>query len=487
MSVSDEHLLNRRTWIRGSAWLVSGNGVSLALTIISGVLLARTLGPSAFGVYSALAVAVGFGGTLATFRLDMHLVAVLRPGVMSGPPIKRCMSASAALTVGVCAAGLVGGIVLTRVSTILLVLAAIEVAFSPLLLLRAVLQSRARQDILASASVLNRLAWVVLIAGIVVIRPAWSLEAVMAARVLVTGVEAAVLVHGLATPLRDVLPQRLAWPMVEVSVLRSAAPLAIAGFAGTAYNRSDQLLLAGMRGRTETGVYAAGVRLADMLLFLGSIVQNVTLPGLVVLVARDDRDGVRRAVSDTMLATAVPAGLGAAVMLATRGRAVTWIFGPAYHASESIAVILSVGAWVAVIGTTLSSVAMAMEARRLLLAATVGGLIVNVALNVVLIPPYGAPAAAWTSVVAYSSACLILIFHAGLREAARGAVRATASSAVAMALAGSIGLMFDAALLIVVTSVAVYLMVTVAWHRNDLARALRSGRRFLRPRLSSSN
>jgi len=483
---NDARLLARSSWLRGSAWLAAANGTGLILSVVAGVALARNLGPEDFGLYSVVVVAISMGVVLASFRLEMHLVAQLNSGPADFGILRRAMLASGLLAVGLSGLGALITLSFTTLPVILVVLACVEVLLSPLFLARAVLQVRADQASLAVATVSNRLVWVALVWLVLATDLTSPLSAVFAARLAAVIVEAVVVVRRSSIRLRMLRPYHLRLPTKEGAVLRASTPLALAGLAGMAYNRSDQLLLASIRGRTETGIYAAGVRIADLLLFVGPIVQNVTLPGLVALHRSGNRDGMRRAVADSILMTTVPAGLAVSVLVATRGSVVPLLVGSAYRDASDVAVVLAVGAWLALVGLAMSSVALAIGERKILLVTTVAGLVVNVALNMLLLGRFGAIAAAWTSVVAYAVAVLLPALRPRLREPMRTIVGASSASMIGMVVAGAAALRIRGSAEAGIAATIVYAVTVLSLRRTDGLRVVhaisrwRAGRRLAR-------
>lgn len=471
-------LLDRSTWLRGSAWLSGGNLVGLIATLLAGIALARALGPRDFGLYSVIAVAIGTAVTVVSYRLDMHLVTELHSDPGDTEVFQRALLASTMLAVAVCGAGLSALLLFTHSSKVLVILAMTEVALSPMLLSRAVLQVRARQRVLAAASICNRVVWLSLVGAIVLVGPASPLVFVLAARIVAAGAEIAVLASASGAVLPGRWPSIRRWPRSEFAVLRAATPLALAGLAGLVYNRSDQFLLAWLRGTSETGLYAAGVRVADLLLFLGPIVQNVTLPGLVHLARRRDTSAIERAASDAVLLSVTPAGLAAAVLLATDGQIASVVFGSAYRAVGPLAVVLALGAWVALLGTVVSSVALAMGERRTMLVATVCGLATNVVLNLLLLGRYGALAAAWTSVAAYSIASLLPAARPTLRGPVRALLLTASSSAIGMITGWALGTQVPSQIGAAAAAGVAYVAVVGALRWPDVKRLFRAASKW---------
>lgn len=480
MTADDQaaRLLDRSIWLRGSAWLVGGNGLGLILTVVAGIALARALGPSDFGLYSVIVVGISIGAGLVTFRLDMHLVTELRSDPSDADTFRRSLLASSLIALPLCAAGLLAVLTLTSMPTIVVFLAIAEVALSPLLLARAVLQVQARQSALALAAVCNRIVWVALVMLILAIEPSSPLPAIFAARLVAALTEIAVVMRASGTRLTGRWPSRWRWPAPELAVLRASTPLALSGLAGMAYNRSDQLLLASLRNRTETGIYAAGVRVADLLLFFGPIVQNVTLPGMVALHRRGDKEGMRRAVTDTVLMTVVPAGFVVTLLLATKGAVVPWLFGSDYDNARWVVVVLAFGAWTALLGTAVSSVALAAGERSILFLATTAGLATNLFLNLLLLRRYGAIAAAWTSVVAYAVASLLPALRPALRGPVRAVLLASSSSMIGMLVAAALGSLMRGPGWAAFTATITYLAIIGLLQRSDGRRLLRAAVRW---------
>ncbi len=403
----------------------------------------------------------------------MHLVTELRSDPTDLVAVRRAVLASGLIALPLCAAGAAVALSLDVVAPVIVLFSVVEVALSPLLFSRVVLQVQARQATLALAALCNRVIWILMLVAIVLWEPSTPLAAIFGARLAAYLAEIGVVVHTSGTKLIAFLPRRWRWPRAEMSVLQASGPLALAGIAGTAYNRSDQLLLASLASRVETGIYAAGVRIADLLLFLGPIVQNVTVPGMVQLHRREDAQGMNRAVSDTVLMTVMPAGLAVAVLLATRGLIVSVLFGAEYSGAESVVVVLAFGAWVALIGTAVSSAALATGERTVLMLATVVGLIANVALNLLLLGRYGAIAAAWTSVFAYSVATLVPVIRPQLRPVVAAALWAASASLIGVLVAGAASWFVPGA--VTASSVAVVAYVACVWflRRSDFRRVAR--------------
>lgn len=463
----------RRLWLVGSAWLLGAQALTVLLTAAVLIAAARVLGPQGFGVYSVLTAAVGITAAFTTYRLDMHLVPVLG---RSDPPSEAVGDALKTAYLLTAPAAVVGAALALALATgdvrIAAVIAAVELLLTPLGLLRAVLQVRDQQRLIAVSSVTGRLCVLVGTGAVLAAQPSFAVTWVIAARVAALAVEATLLARFARVDLR---PWRLVTTPglhAQRSILRVAFPLAAAGVSGTLYKRVDQLLLAPLRGVAETGLYAAGVRVSELLGLFASVVQNVTLATLVRTHEDGDERGFTNAVRDSMLLMIVPGGLGVAVLAAEGERLTAFVLGPEY---EGLGHLLAVLAWseIAVfLGTVYASAALAAGARGLLAWGTLSGLAVNLVGNGILIPMHGALGAAYATLIAYSVAAVHMGFGASeVRHAAVASLptagRLVAAVGVSAALAVVAPVTWGWGLVIVV---AAYGAVLVVLFPGDLRR-----------------
>jgi O-antigen/teichoic acid export membrane protein len=190
----------------------------------------------------------------------------------------------------------------------------------------------------------------------------------------------------------------------------------------------------------ENGIYAAGVRVAELMSAIAPVVQSVTLPGLVELQRRGEDCEFDRAVVDSFLLMAVPAGMIAAVMVGWGDRVVVLAFGSEFAPVTTVVAILAVAQWLALGGAAFASAALALDRRAVLVHTTVLGAAVNVLGNLVFLPGYGRYAAAWASLAAYAIAsAFIPITTPRLRSSGLAAARAGIPILAAMLATGAIG------------------------------------------------
>lgn len=449
-------------WLRGSAWLVAGSMVSMPLTALSFVIIARLLGPSDLGRYALVVAATTFLTAVTSFRLETHLLVTLGE---AGPGEATRSECEVAVRAGLLLS--IPTIVLILILIVMFpvlglpwwvfALASLEILFSPALFARSVLQARGLQSAIAIASTLNRLIWVAWILGLMVTDQV-SIPAIIGGRVVALCVEGVIL--GKAA--RIIMIPR--WPSTlrnEFAALKKSAPLAIAGIAGSSYARLDQFLLAGLVSTRAVGLYAGGVRLAELVRVVPAVVQNVITPALVMLSEKGKDDQLRRAFRDGTLMMLVPAGFLAALLTGSAEGLIELTLGGAYAAATNALIVLAVAEIPIALLSAAGQTALALGNRRLLASGALLGLIVNLALNLVLIPPLGIVGAAVASMVAYAVVAARYLLSRSLRQLGVGdIVTFMFRVLLCVAAAASIGRSFDNLVLSLSLTGGVYLLAS---------------------------
>jgi PST family polysaccharide transporter len=177
-------------------------------------------------------------------------------------------------------------------------------------------------------------------------------------------------------------------------------PLLLSSISVILYMKMDQIMLKFMCGDLETGIYLAAVRLSELWNFIPVVICSSIYPSILKARETDSVKYARRTqllcdgLYHLSLASAVFITLFAAPIVKT-------LFGSAYLASipvlqvhiwSTIAVFLGIasGQWLVAEGLQFIS-----------LIRTALGLLVNLMLNLVLIPNYGALGAALATTVSY--------------------------------------------------------------------------------------
>lgn len=459
---------SRMRWLAGAGMLGGGEVIALAVGGVASILLARTLRPSGFGTYSVLSVSVSLATLVAIFGLDTHLITELRPGQVDRRSYGTLFRLCVEITLVLCIPATALVVVLTHGAIRAAGLLAVgELILTPFLLGRYVLVTQMQQGRIAAVGVANRL---VLLAGVVLIalaHPSPPLVWMMLVSALAVAVEA-ILLGALTGPpvgwLHRLGPRRR-------RLLAACWPLAAAGLAGVAYNRVDQLLLAAFRGPTEVGKYAVAVNLASLLGVISSVVYTTTLPGVIEVCRAPHLGPARRVVEDMALLMFLPGGLGIAVVAGAGGSIARLLFGSAYSNEHALIAVLAFAELGVFVGTTVAAVLVAVDRRRALFAGVAAALGLNIVLNLVLLPKYGAIAAAWVSLGSYAVAAIVAVLRVPeARRIARPLVGVTIKVGGAASVGAVAGTAMTGLVPAVVASSLAYMAIAALLFNRDLLR-----------------
>jgi O-antigen/teichoic acid export membrane protein len=225
---------------------------------------------------------------------------------------------------------------------------------------------------------------------------------------------------------------------LTIQLLRVAWPIGVAGMFVTAYYRIDAVLLFHYRGATQTAYYSAAYRILDVLQMFPVTVAGVLLPLLAS--AQREGDGAARIkhlfelATTALMAVAVPvAACGAIVAPAV----ISLIYGQHFHNSIHLLQILLPAFIPISLAYALTSQLILHGVLRPYIAITLAGAIINVTANLVAMPRYGAPAAAWTTlgteVIVMSAIAFVVHRRLGFTLPAVRAVRVLAATAATAA------------------------------------------------------
>lgn len=200
--------------------------------------------------------------------------------------------------------------------------------------------------------------------------------------------------------------------------------------------RVDVLVLGHLKGPEEVAVYSVAYRLLETVLFVTYAINYAVLPVMSVAA-----DRVRRRIGyERAIAVAAFVYLPFTVVCLLEGNAVIdLLFGATY--ADAAAPVL---AWLApaplfvAAATFAASVLLATERTRELFLGSVSALVVNLVLNLLLIPPYGATGAAAATAISYvvqAGVVLVGLVRAGERVSVLTPLASAAGASVVLLLA----------------------------------------------------
>jgi O-antigen/teichoic acid export membrane protein len=203
---------------------------------------------------------------------------------------------------------------------------------------------------------------------------------------------------------RAATPERRSARVLASEFWRFSAPRGMAALFQITVIWLDVLLVGALRSAKEAGIYAAASRLVAVGWFAIEAVRLAIGPQLSALLARGDRDRANRLYQVGTWWLMVPSW-PVYVALAIFAPFVLKLFGPEFAAGHTALVILSLSMLLA-LGTGNVTVVLLMGGKSTWnLVNTIVSLIINVTLNLLLIPKYGMSGAAiaWTASLAWDN------------------------------------------------------------------------------------
>ena len=224
----------------------------------------------------------------------------------------------------------------------------------------------------------------------------WTFAAASAAEFALAGIGIAIVFWWRKTA---ELRLRFTWATAQ-TLLRDSWPLIFSNLAIVIYMRLDQVMLGNMRGDAEVGVYSVVVLIAEAAYIVPMIVMPSLLPGIVA--AREQSEPLFYERLDHLYRLmAFLAYLVALPLLAVSVWVVPLLFGPAYASGGPVLAVLAVAGIFTFMGVARTAYLVTTNSSKTHLATVATSCLINIGLNLMLIPPYGAFGAAVASAIAY--------------------------------------------------------------------------------------
>jgi O-antigen/teichoic acid export membrane protein len=384
------------------AWTMVSRAGRMALGLLTSALVVRGLGDHDYGVLSlvrsilmfvVLLAGVGTGQAVLKFLPELR-VAGSRSGarkLVKGVFLAHALAWLALLLFALAARGTVGrlfhaeGVGLYVV--IAVALASFEIAFT---VATHVLNASYDAARLAMAALASHVLYAI---GLVVgFQLEWGIIGVLIAAAA-GNLLATVMVWGrvrAATQFDEQGTAPPATPMTRSRVLRYSLPFAAIGVLNlVVWRQSETLLLAHFRSAEETGYFDVAYRLPQMVLeFVPGTVWPLVMAGMSEAFARD-RESLRRAVREyyrMLFALCAPICVAGAI---AGGRFVEVLYGEAMKPAAIPAQLFFLIFTVSFLSTPLSMALYVLEKAHVNLLVYLLLAVVNVGLDLVLIPRYG--------------------------------------------------------------------------------------------------
>lgn len=193
-------------------------------------------------------------------------------------------------------------------------------------------------------------------------------------------------------------------------MMKDAWPLIISGFSIALYMKVDQIMIESMIGSKAVGIYATAVKVSELWYFIPTIIASTIFPKIVETkenasstVYRERMQSLYDVMSTISYIIVVPLAI-------TAHPVIDLFFGVEFRES---AIILQIHIWAFMfvsLGVIRGKWLIAENMTKFSMVSAVLGAVVNVALNVVLIPKSAAVGAAWATLFAQITATYLTCF-----------------------------------------------------------------------------
>jgi PST family polysaccharide transporter len=390
-----------RKIIGNTGWLMFDRVGRMGLGLFVGVWVARYLGPLQFGSLNFAVAFVALFGALTTLGLEMIVV---REIVRSPSDAHEVLGTTFALRgAGATAAALiaVGAIRVLQpadhVAFLLVSILSVGIIFQAFDTIDSFFLSQVQSKITVWAkSVVFLLFAGVKILAIKVHAPLWMFAVATAGETVLGAV-------GLVIGYRLTGGRILAWRARKtraIHLLKESWPILFSGLAIMVYMRIDTIMLKMMQGDAAAGLYAAATRVSEVWYFIPMAIVSSVSPAIIRAKHRPEvYYGRLRSLFSavTFLACVIGSGVALASHLIIRT-----LYSSSY---SSAGPVLAVHVWASVfvfLGVAQAPWDISENLLKMSLYRTVAGAIVNVLINLFLIPRYSAMGAAIATVISYA-------------------------------------------------------------------------------------
>ncbi len=382
-------------------WLIVDRLIRMGMGLFVGVWVARYLGPIEFGSLNFAYAFVTLFGSFATLGLEGIIV---REVLHSTKETHEILGSAFALrfTSGILVAA--GSIALVRLiqphdrqAMLLVSIFSLTLIFQAFDTIDSFFQSQVRSKITVWAKNAAFLIFAAVRVRLIYAKaPVWMFAAAM------TG-EIALGAFGLVLGYHKSKGNIFSWHSSRAKaayLLQQGWPLLLSGMAIMVYVRIDTVMLKTMQGDFAVGLYSAATKISEVWYFIPMAVVSSVSPAIMRV--KDNPElfyaRLRKLFSLMTLSACV---IGSAVALASH-LIVRLLYSTAYRAA---APVLAVHIWASVfvfLGVAQSPWDLSRNMLRLSLYRTVAGAVINVVMNLYLIPRYSAMGAAVATVVSYA-------------------------------------------------------------------------------------
>lgn len=400
-------------YLSNTSWLLFGRILTLVISFLVTIYVARYLGPTNYGTLSYAVGFIGFFSFLANLGIDQ----ILYRELIKHPEKERELLGSSfflKLAAGIItyAIAACATIILDRdvfISSLVLIIG-LSFIFQPFQIINFYFQSRveARKTIIAQISViillsLSKIAIIHFNLGIYYFSAIFVLESILYALFYVQAYQKTGAIFSWK-------PEKETTRMI----LKASWPYMLATAFTVVYTRMDQLMIKHLIDTTSVGIYDAAVRIAEVWYFIPGAVISSIFPAIVNARTLNNGSYERR------LLHFFGGILGITVLITVpiflfSDQIINLLYGSRYAGAEGVLRIYVLSGIAYSFSMAMTQYLSAEHHERAIFLSSLFGMVVNVGLNIFWIPAYGINGAAWATLIAYILVPLSVLVYKPIR------------------------------------------------------------------------
>lgn len=404
-----------KRYLANTGWMAFTRVSMLAMSFFVTIYVIRYLGPYNYGLLSYAVSFVGMFGFIASVGVDMIVYRELiknperEPEIMGSALILRLLGGTLATILAI------GGAFLfhdDRIDRILITLIAFTLFGSAWQVITYSFQAKVLSKYPAIITLITAIVLAIAKIAIIVFDKGIIFFALVL--VLESALYAILYLYFYTRHFGSIFAWHIKWDTMRRLFLDSL-PLLLSTVSILIYSRIDQVMLRHYLDATAVGIYDAAVRLSDVWYIIPNILLSSLFPAIINAKHTAHRTYQRRI---THLATLLLV-LSICVALPTSflsGTIVHLLYGDSYVGSDTVLMIYIWSLAGFSLGQLMNMFLIAENYTGTYLVSSVVTVLVNVALNIALIPSFGVAGAAIATLISYSLIAVVPLCYPSVRR-----------------------------------------------------------------------
>lgn len=404
-----EHTGFRRYFLN-TGWMFAGQFFTLIVAFFIGAWIARYLGPSQYGVFQYAIAFVSLFSVVANLGIDV----ILNREIVKHPE-KRDELLGTGFKLKLIGGFITIALILIAISIInfdsltrlLIIIYSLSFIFHPLNVIGIYFQAKVEAKNNVKAQIFTVIISSILkVTFILLALPLFYL-------IIIYTLDSLWQAIGLYYTYKRKKLKIINWrfnPKLALNLFKDSWPLILANAAAFIYLRIDQVMIEYFLDQTAVGLYAAAVKFAEVWYFIPGIICASLFPAIINAKMSSDKSYRQRLKHLYILMLAV------AVLIAIPTTLLAPIFVPAiFGAQYFLSVpILKIYIWSGIglfLGWAMNQYLVSENKTMFLFKVNAIAMVVNITLNLILIPIIGLTGAAWTTLFSYMILPLVVLLR----------------------------------------------------------------------------